>query len=140
MSSRHDPLVREVMLDPGRIPVVGERTFFKETLEEMTRLHLGIACVVDEHGRLRGIVTDGDLRRKLLTVQKPFSAFFVDDVMEHAVVDPLTIGPDMRVSEAVELMGRRHVWDLPVVEADKTLVGLLHLHPAIEAVMKGGAE
>ena len=68
-------LVSEVMMPLDRFPVIGETIILKEALEEMGRFQLGIACIVDASKKLLGILTDGDIRRKLLKVQKPFSAF-----------------------------------------------------------------
>lgn len=136
MSSDRTLTVGDVMIVMGDVPVVGPRALFKEAIELMTARHLGIACIVDERATLLGIITDGDLRRKLLHVQKPLSALLVDDARTHAVQNPVTTTVDASVADAVTLMDRRHVWDLPVVDAQHRLVGLLHLHPAIEAVLK----
>ena len=127
--------VSEIMLEPGAFPVLSPKTLFKEALEAMGRSHLGIACIVDEQSKLLGIITDGDIRRKLLKVQKPFSAFFVDDALVHSIRKPTTILPSSTLIEGIELMEKRQIWDLPVVDATGTLVGLLHLHPAIRAVL-----
>ncbi|SVE46966.1 uncharacterized protein METZ01_LOCUS499820, partial [marine metagenome] len=78
-------MVGDVVLSLARFPVVSESTLLKEALEEMGRPRLGIVCIVDAENRLLGIVTDGDIRRRLLEVQKPFSAFFVDDALDHAI-------------------------------------------------------
>lgn len=128
-------LVSSVMMSLDRVPVIGETVILKEALEEMGRSHLGIACIVDMDNKLLGILTDGDIRRKLLKVQKPFSAFFVDDALVHAIRSPLTILPGDTLEHAVGLMGKKQVWDLPVVDDSGTLLGLLHLHPAVEALL-----
>lgn len=127
--------VSDVMMSLDRVPVIGETVIFKEALEEMGRKRLGIACIVNAQKKLLGILTDGDIRRMLLRVQKPFSAFFVDDALDHAVPSPLTIAPGDTLVHAVHLMDEKHIWDLPVVDADGVLVGLLHLHPAVEALL-----
>jgi DeoR family transcriptional regulator, catabolite repression regulator len=129
-------LVRDVMLPPDRFPVIGEKIILKEALEEMGRSRLGIACIVDLRRKLLGIVTDGDIRRKLLKVQKPLSALFVDDALDHAIRSPITTRPDVTLLDAVRQMGERQVWDLPVVDGDGFLVGLLHLHPAVQALLR----
>jgi len=128
-------LVSDVMMSLDRAPVIGETVIFKEALEEMVSKHLGIACIVNAQNKLLGILTDGDVRRMLLRVQKPFSAFFVDDALEHAVQSPLTIAPSDTLVHAVHLMDEKHIWDLPVVDATGVLVSLLHLHPAVEALL-----
>jgi hypothetical protein len=94
-------LVGETMLKPDAFPVVSARTILKEALEEMGRYRLGVACIIDQDAKLIGIFTDGDIRRKLLKVQKPFSAFIVDDVLVHATRTPTTIPP-------VRHLARRH--------------------------------
>jgi CBS domain-containing protein len=128
-------LVGEVMMPLDKIPVIGETVILKEALEEMGRSQLGIVCIVNTENKLLGILTDGDIRRKLLKVQKPFSAFFVDDALDHSIRSPLTIRPDNTLLHATGLMGEKHIWDLPVVNDQGILVGLLHLHPAVQALL-----
>ncbi len=128
-------LVKEVMLPLEKFPVLKESILFKEALEAMSKFNLGIACIVDTNGKLLGLVTDGDVRRKLLKIQKPFSALFVDDALDHCIKSPVTVLPDSKLIEGVDLMGAKHVWDLPVVDSTGKLVGLLHLHPAISAIL-----
>ena len=128
-------LVSEVMIPLDQMAVIGKSVIMKEALEEMGRSHLGIACIVDDKNKLLGILTDGDIRRKLLKVQKPFSALLVDDALEHAIRSPVTILPNDKLVHAIGLMGQKKIWDLPVVDEQGTLVGLLHLHPAIQALL-----
>ena len=135
MSTKNNNLtIAAVMMPIGAFPVVTEQTILKEALEEMDNFHLGVACVVSNESNLLGILTDGDIRRKLLSVQKPLSAFFIDDAMEHAIVNPIVISPSHSLYEAVVLMDNKRVWDLPVVDNNK-LVGLLHLHPVVDALL-----
>lgn len=130
--------VQSVMLPLDKVPVVQGTTLFKEALDEMSRFRLGIACVVGERQQLIGILTDGDIRRKLVKVQKPLSALFVDDAEVHAIKQPTTVRPGDSLGKAVEVMGERQVWDLPVVDDEGRLVGLLHLHPAVKALLPSG--
>ena len=120
----------------GRFPVIAQSVIFKEALEEMGRSRLGIVCIVNDEMRLLGIITDGDIRRKLLKVQKPFSAFFIDDALDHSIRSPATIGPDHTLEEAVVLMEKKQIWDLPVVDDKGLLVGLLHLHAAVQTLLE----
>lgn len=131
-----DIKVGEVMLSLERFPVVKSDVILKESLEAMGEFRLGIACIVDDQNLLLGILTDGDLRRNLLKVQKPFSAFFVDDTLDHAIRSPVVVHPDDTLIQAVEIMEKKQIWDLPVVSDEGQLVGLLHLHPAIQALLE----
>ena len=128
--------VENVMIELDKFPVIEENLFLKEALDVMNAKRLGIACLVDREGFLKGILTDGDIRRKLLNVQKPMSAFFVDDCIEHAIISPVVTNPDASLKSAIELMGDKHVWDLPVVDNLGKLVGLLHLHQVVKALLK----
>lgn len=137
MSTQNKPalLVADVMLAVSRCPVVSSTTILKEAMESMDEHRLGIVCVVEKDGGLGGILTEGDIRRLLLRVQKPLAAILTDDVEGYAVHDPLTISPDKYLAEAVLLMGDKRVWDLPVVDPENKFLGLLHLHQALLGVM-----
>ncbi len=127
--------VEDVMIEMGKFPAVTQNTILKEALTEMGEANLGLVCIINNKKELLGLITDGDLRRKLLKVQKPFSAFFVDDALVHAKEDPITCRPAEDLKEVVKLMGDKQIWDLPVVNQDNQLVGLLHLHPAIKKLI-----
>ena len=136
MSTHNEDIsVADVMLPLGRFPVVQPTLYLKEALEEMGRSRLGIICIIHENGELAGILTDGDIRRKLLKVQKPFSAFFIDDVIDHAIHTPLTVKNNESLKTAVGMMEEKQVWDLPVLDLKERLVGLLHLHPAVKVLL-----
>jgi DeoR family transcriptional regulator, catabolite repression regulator len=126
--------VREVMLNIDSFPIVTETTILKVALEKMDIFGLGIACIKNNDNQLLGIITDGDIRRKLLFMQKPLPAFFIDDVINQTVKNPTTVSSDMSLTDAVSLMEEKQVWDLPVVDNGK-LVGLLHLHQAIKKIL-----
>ena len=127
--------VSEIMLSLDQFPVVSRDVYLKEALEKMNKIQLGIACIIDENKKLIGVLTDGDIRRKLLEVQKPFSAFFIDDVIIHSIKSPVTVLSNDTLEFAIEIMGKKQIWDLPVVNNEGKLEGLLHLHPVVKALL-----
>lgn len=127
--------IKDVMITMEKFPVVRETLFFKEALDLMSEKKLGIACIVDQNNLLKGILTDGDIRRKLLKVQKPLSSLFIDDCIDHAIIDPLVTSPEGSLNEAINIMEVHQIWDLPVVDDQGKLIGLLHLHPAVKALL-----
>jgi arabinose-5-phosphate isomerase len=127
--------VKDVMMPLDLFPVILENVIFKEALEEMNHKKLGIACIVDQDKILKGIITDGDIRRKLLKIQKPLSAFFIDDCINHAIISPIVANSEFTLETAVEIMRNKQIWDLPVVDNNNKLIGLLHLHPVVEALL-----
>lgn len=126
---------KDIMLKLGDFPVVPYNMILKEALEEMNKYNLGVACLVNKKNILKGIITDGDIRRKLLRDQKPFSAFFVDDSIKHAVKKPKSSSPNKSIKETLKMMNKNEIWDLPIVQ-NKKLVGLVHLHPAMRKLIK----
>ena len=128
--------VKDVMILKGNFPIVNKKTILKEALTEMGDAGLGLVCIVNDSEELLGIITDGDIRRKLLKVQKPFSAFFVDDALLHAKLNPIVCQPSDKLKKIVHLMGEKEIWDLPVISKNNKLVGLLHLHPAIKKLLE----
>jgi CBS domain-containing protein len=132
----NDLLVQDVMLKIGEFPVISEQIIFKEAIEEMGLSRLGIVCIVDKKNKLLGIITDGDIRRKLLKTQKPFSALFIDDAIDHSIIEPITVNNRTSLVDAVKIMEDKKIWDLPVTADNDKLVGLLHLHNAISHLIK----
>jgi len=123
--------VKELMISKDKFPQVKPDDFLKQALDMMTDYNLGIVCVVDQN-TLKGVITDGDIRRKLLNVQKPFSAFFTDYAIDHSISKPITCSENDTLKFAIELMEKKQVWDLPVIDDNGNLSGLLHLHAAIK--------
>ena len=127
--------IAEILLPPEAIPAMPPSTMVKEALEKMSASKLGLACVVDDDGRLIGLFTDGDLRRLLLRSQKPLSALFADDIIDHARREFTSVRADTRIDDALNLLQEREIFDLPVLDDEGHLQGLIHLHPALRALL-----
>lgn len=119
------------MLTTEKFAQVTPDEFLKVALDKMSESKIGIVCVV-ENKQLKGIITDGDIRRKLLNIQKPFSALFSDYVIDHAIKSPTVCCDQDSITYALELMEKKQIWDLPVLNSKNELVGLLHLHAVIK--------
>ena len=135
MSTQNKISIKEVMLPLGKFPVLSEKSIFTEALEEMCNFKLGIACIVSQRGNLEAVITDGDIRRKLLNIQKPTSAFFIDFAIDHSIKKPHFIDENMEINDALNLMEKYEIWDMPVLNEEKKLIGLLPLHPVVKALM-----
>ena len=84
---------------------------------------MGMTAVVEKDGRLAGIITDGDLRRK-------WSSASVQDLTAHDVmsVNPVTIPHDTLAVEALAMMEQRKITSIVVIDADRRVEGVVHLH------------
>ena len=121
--------VADVMRSGTDVPKVSDQAMLKEAVLEMSRGRIGMTAVLDSAGRVRGIFTDGDLRRALERIQD-FAAARVLDLMSPR---PRTIRPEALAVEAVELMESHKVNQLLVVDARGELVGALNMHDLFRA-------
>lgn len=116
--------VSDVMHAGEAVPRVDPDTPMKAAILEMTRAKLGCTTVVDNDGRLAGLITDGDLRRLLERDLAPLSRL----AREVMTPDPLTIGPTALASEALRLMEERKITSIPVVDEPRLLRGVIQIH------------
>ena len=121
--------VADVMHTGEEIPVVVESTSFKDTILEMTSKRLGVTAVVDDAGRLSGIITDGDLRRLVEKTNRLFSLTARDAMTP----GPKTITADALAAEAVNIMERYSITSLIITDGDSRPTGIVHLHDLLKA-------
>jgi arabinose-5-phosphate isomerase len=121
--------VVDVMHTGSEIPVVTEDTNMKETILEMTSKRLGVTTVVDGGGRLRGIITDGDLRRLVERTDKIFSL----NARDAMTCGPKTISQDALAAEAVNIMERYSITSLVITDGENKPMGIVHLHDLLKA-------
>lgn len=118
--------VSELMRVGDELPIVSLETSFNETIALMTKKALGCAIVVEGDLCLKGIITDGDLRRHIKNISDLKCA------KDFMTMNPKSISPASLASEAIHLMNSKGITCLPVVENQK-LVGLLHIHNLLKA-------
>jgi len=120
--------VAECMKGPERLPVVKADADFHAALTEINRCRLGVTSVVDEGGAVVGVLTDGDVRRFLLSEAFDMHAP-VASVMKR---DPKTIDADASLQDALRMMEDLRVMSLFVTDAARHPVGVVHMHHIIE--------
>lgn len=128
-------IVKDCMIDINSSPVVKSQQILKEAINQMETHKIGIVNVIDENFKLIGVITDGDLRRTLLREQKPLAALLIEDVDKYIKRSPLTIFDNDLLINSINLMNEKKIWDLPVINDQNNLVGLLHLHTAIKNIL-----
>jgi arabinose-5-phosphate isomerase len=121
--------VKDAMRSGPDIPCVPDTASFSEALLEMSRKRMGMTAVTDDGGHVKGVFTDGDLRRTLERVGDIRTAR-IADVMTR---NPRSIGPDRLAAEAVQIMESHKVNQLLVVDASDRLVGALNMHDLFRA-------
>ena len=110
------------------IPVLEENASLKKALDVMSQKRLGIACFVDNMGKLKGLLTDGDFRRLLLTKQSPLPALLVSDALTFGNSNPSVAFEEDEIIKLRDVMNEKQIWDLPIVDSNHKLIGLVHRH------------
>ncbi len=116
--------VEQLMHGGVHAPVVRDDAAMKDLIYEMNSKGLGMACVVDENGLLVGIVTDGDLRRHMSAAANLMDRTAADVMTRH----PVAIPPDMLAVEALNIREQRKITALVVVDGERKVQGVVHLH------------
>jgi len=116
--------VSDVMRSGDRIPAVTDDVSLRDGLMEMTEKGLGMTAIVDDNMQLKGIYTDGDLRRTLDT-GADIHTTKIRDVMHS---NCKTTSADILAAEALHLLEENKITSLLVTNDDNTLVGALNIH------------
>jgi arabinose-5-phosphate isomerase len=116
--------VEQLMHGGDSLPVVQLHTAMRDVIYEMSRKGLGMTSVVEKDGRLAGIITDGDLRRKMSGTPNILD-LSARDVM---TVNPVTIAHTTLAVEALALMEQRKITSIVVIDGDRRVEGVVHLH------------
>ena len=117
--------VEALMASGQACPVVRLDTIMRDVIYEMSSKKLGMTCVVDASGELRGIITDGDLRRHM-TGGHGILELRAGDVMTG---DPVTLPPGTLAAEALNVLEQRKITSIVVVEpGTRQVAGVVHLH------------
>jgi arabinose-5-phosphate isomerase len=121
--------VGDLMHTGPAVPMVSEQATMKEAIEEMTGKGFGITTVVDERGRLVGVLTDGDLRRQQLAHGSTLLERRAGECMTR---DPKVIGAEELATRALALMEGR-ITSLVIADAAGRPAGVIRLHDILLA-------
>lgn len=118
--------VESVMQGGDAAPRVTLATAMPDVIHQMSSKRLGMTCVVDADGRLAGVFTDGDLRR--LMMKRPPNAVLGLSAGEAMTPNPLTISRGVLAVEALRIMEAHKITSVVVVDEDRKVEGVVHLH------------
>jgi arabinose-5-phosphate isomerase len=118
--------VSDLMHKGDRLPLTSADTVMSEAIVVMTEKALGCLGVVDHDGFLKGIITDGDLRRHM------GDRLLVARAADIMTPEPKTVTPDLMASAALEVINASAITALFVVENGRP-VGIIHIHDLLRA-------
>jgi len=116
--------VEQLMRGGDQAPVVRVDTSMPDVIYEMSSKGLGMSCVVNEQNQLVGIITDGDLRRRMSDGTNILSRT-AGEVMSRR---PVTVPPETLAAEALHILETRKITSIVVVDAENLVQGVVHLH------------
>ncbi len=114
--------VADIMHTGERVPLVAKGTPLPEAISTLSRKHFGCVGILDDDGRLCGIITEGDLARNLA---RNLAELVVDDIMTRT---PKTVKPTVLATAALAMLNQNNIGALIVVDEDNRPVGLVHFH------------
>ncbi|MCW8943835.1 MAG: KpsF/GutQ family sugar-phosphate isomerase [Sedimenticola sp.] len=122
-------MVSDVMVTGDNIPLVSDQASLRDALLEMTNKGLGMTAIIDGSGRIKGIYTDGDLRR---TLDRDI------DIRNARVADVMTQGgttatANILAAEVLKMMQEKKINSLFVVDENQMPIGALNMHTLLLA-------
>lgn len=121
--------VEDIMRKGPANPIVRENTKIKNVLLKITAARAGSATVVDKKGKLKGIFTDGDLRRHLEDSQN-LSRKNVKDIMTK---NPKALKKGRLAVEALRILREYKIDEIPIVDERKRVIGLVDVQDLLKA-------
>lgn len=123
--------VKDLMHSGNQVPMVSPDTSVRDALLEMTQKRLGMTAVSLD-GRLEGIFTDGDIRRAI-DKNIDFKNTAIKELMTR---NSKTTTPDMLAYDALNIMETKKITSLVVIDDNKKIIGILHLHDLLQAKVR----
>jgi arabinose-5-phosphate isomerase len=129
LGTRLQLTVGDLMYREGELPLVPEDARLKDVILEISGKRLGMTCVVDADGRLRGIITDGDLRRALERTTDLLQV----QARSLMTPNPKLVEAESLATDALALMEKFSITALLIIDADARPRGVLHIHDLLKA-------
>jgi len=117
--------IKSLMHVGRKIARVSLEAPMKDVIEEISRKKLGMTCVVDDEQKLVGIITDGDLRRRIQKYGKTFLDKTAQDCM---TPDPFTVNKEDLATTALNIMEENTITSLVIKDKEGKIEGIIHLH------------
>ncbi len=121
--------VKDLMHVGEELPIAYPDTLMLDVILEISSKRLGVVVIVDENKKIRGIITDGDVRRGVQRWGKELFELKASEVMTK---NPKTINEDELAAVALSVMRKYSITSLVVPAGDGTLRGLIHIHDILK--------
>ena len=128
-------LAKDIMMTGQMLPIINLKSKLSKALKTMNEKKLGIIVVV-KNRYIKGLITDGDLRREIKYISKETG------LQEFMTKKPFTVNENMTASKALSVMNEKKITSLLVVsdndlkKENKKLIGIIHIHSLLKYGLK----
>ncbi|MBU4318323.1 MAG: KpsF/GutQ family sugar-phosphate isomerase [Proteobacteria bacterium] len=124
LGQRLSSCVSDLMVTGDSVPLAFENQAMEEIIATIDRINRGAVFIVTRDFSLKGIVTDGDIRRQLVKKKNVLDLSLAQIMTQN----PLTVRPESPTYDALNIMEQHQITILPVTELSGKVQGVLHLH------------
>ncbi|MBI4931753.1 MAG: CBS domain-containing protein [Bacteroidetes bacterium] len=116
--------VRDVMMSKEEIPIINEKSSFADVLKSIDEFNFGFTTVADESGKLKGLISNADVRKGLIKKISDLNKVEVNDIVNRK---PIHVYDDFTITEMIEFIKntKQNILYLPVVDRNNNLIGAI---------------
>ena len=125
--------IKQLIREIKNIPFLKDNSILRDVIDIKEKFNFGTVVIVDKKNTVLGIVTDGDLRRIITKSQKHYSALMVESVINFMNKNPIYLNHNnLSLDNIKEIFVSNKILDIVVVDNDKCLKGIIHIHDILE--------
>ena len=124
--------MEDLMYTGEQVPIMNEDCLFKDVILEMNRKRFGAVCIVDNSGKLKGIITEGDLRREI----EKGEAILQSKASLIMSTEPKVVSSRTLATEVLSILEEHNILQIITVDEEQKPIGMVHLHDLLEAGIK----
>lgn len=124
--------MEDLMYTGEQVPIMNEDSLFKDVILEMNRKRFGAVCIVDDNGKLKGIITEGDLRREI----EKGEAILKSKASLIMSTEPKVVSSQTLATEVLSILEEHNILQIITVDEEQKPIGMVHLHDLLDAGIK----
>lgn len=127
--------VKDVMISFPEVNAVYEDDFFHDALEILNKNRWGAVVVVDKDKKLKGIITDGDIRRIFVKNQEPIAQLNSEPISKFMNSNPFKVKMEFPLMDLIKVMNEKSFLNAPVVDNEDRFLGLVHIQHIVKKII-----
>ncbi len=126
--------VSHLIIPLSKACTVPKNSTLGDAVIKLNQNRIGLIIITTNNNtKLHSILTEGDIRRLLTSGQKSFSQLMGEPIIKFSNKEPIAVSSNTSVKDLIVCMCKHKIWDIPIVEEDNSLRGIVHMHDAVES-------